>query len=167
MFSTDLVNSQPGRYAIVAECILPPLCIFLGGIWLHPTKYAGENVKGRPKPIVFGIVWFLLVSMWTLGLLLVAFNTNDLLSLLLISILSFLAIAMCVLWMYVYKFGSKSNAAQILLLTFVFMLSCTVVSTSSDTPTDSKVLSSLFFGIITSWCGIASMYNYLEINKKE
>ncbi len=165
MFSNALLNAEPARYAMIVESILPPICILISGIWLNPGKQAGSNIQGRPKPIMFGIIWVILVLLWTLSLVIVALNTVDMLSLILIGILSFVVIFLCVLWMWIYKFYSKAVAAQILLLVLICMISCSVITVSSQTPSDAKIISAWFFSIIATWCGIASLYNYIEINQ--
>lgn len=164
MFSTNLLEAQPARYAMIAESVIPPIGIFLAGYWLGPGKNAGSKVNGRPAGAVFGIVWTILVIIWTLSLILVAMNTVDTLSLSLIGVLSLFAVFFCILWLWVYKYESKAAGAQVLLLALACSVSCTIISLASETPSDAKVLISWFFGMISTWLGVASMYNYLEIN---
>lgn len=164
MFSTHLLNAQPARAVLLAESALPPICILFAGIWLNPGKTAGQNVVGRPSPRVFAIVWVLLVIMWTFGLIFVALNTMDILSLVLIGVLSLIAILMCLLWMYMYKYKSKSAAAQVLLVSLMCMISTTVITTCSDTEREPRLLASWFFSVIAGWLAIASMLNLFEVN---
>ena len=89
MFNTSALNEQTGRYALIAESILPPLVIFIiGGLWFRPKPK--NIVTGQPAPFMFGLIWFALVAMWLIGLVIVACDTLDTLSLCLIGIFSFL-----------------------------------------------------------------------------
>lgn len=164
MFNTASLDSEPGRYALIVESMLPPILIFiLGGIFLRPGPEAGKIVKGRPSPIAFAIIWLLIVTFWLIALVIVALDTLDTLSLVLIGSFSLVCIVACMLWLGFYKYTSKILAAKILLMALVAMVATSIVAFSSDTPDDSKIIASLLFGMCSVWFSIASMFNFLEI----
>lgn len=165
MFNTQILKTQPSRYATIASAVLPPLLILIiGGTVFNPGKSAGTNVVGRPVPIVFGIVWFLITVMLLLALVISALNVESIVALSLITVFCVLSTVLCFAWLIVYK-TSKPNAAQVLLLAFVLMFATTLVSVSCNCQENAKITSSLFFGLATAWLSIASLLNYVEINK--
>lgn len=165
MFSTQLLKSQPGRYALIAESVLPIfLILILGSTLFNPGKTAGANVAGRPVPAVFAIVWVLVTIMLLLALVIVALNVENVAALCLVGIFSLIGIIMSFVWLIVYK-KSKEHAAQVLLLAFVFMVATTITVLGSQCNENAKMTAGIFFGLSTAWLNIASMLNYLEINK--
>jgi len=165
MFDTNLLNTQPGRYALIAESILIPIGILLlGGLWLRPSPSTGEKVKGRPPSLVFGIIWFWLTLIWILALILIAMDTIDVLSVSLIGVFCLFCLFGCILWLYTNKYGPSELKIPGLLIAVSTMITTTIVTLGSSTPSDSKVLAGMFFGFIATWLGIASVLGFVETN---
>jgi tryptophan-rich sensory protein len=165
MFDTSSLNVQPGRYALIAESILPPLLIVLiAGSMFRPSNDAGKQVIGRPSPIAFGMIWFLICALWLIALVIVALDTIDTLSLCVIGVFSLIAIIASFAWCVLYKFKWKVIGAQVLVGAFACMMVTTITCLASETPSDSKVVGSMFFGLIASWLSFASLLSFLDLN---
>jgi len=123
MFNVNLLNNQSGRYALIAEAILPPLFLFLiGGFFFARKMQENERVtfEGKPSPGAMWLLWFLVTCMWLIGLVIVAMDTLDTLSLCLIGIFSFLAIVASFVSMMFFKLGCNDvNTNQFDFLRFV------------------------------------------------
>jgi hypothetical protein len=151
---------------LIAESILPPLGILLiGGIWFRPGPKAGQSVIGRPAPWAFGVIWFALVTMWLIGLVIVACDTLDLASLVLIGVFSLLCIFGCMVWLIAYSKHEHVAAVYGLAAAFACMTVTLTTLLASDTPTDSKVTAGVFFGFIEAWLVLATLFAYLELNR--
>ena len=166
MFSTANLKIQPGRYALIAESILPVIFILIVGSFLRPTNAAGENVVGRPPGIVFGIVWFILVCMWTLALVVTAMDERSLLIVILIGCFSLISLMACLFWLVSYKQNKKDFSAMSLIVATAMMIGCVISSMNGLAPQASKTISSLFYSFIATWLSAATLFNYIEINKQ-
>jgi hypothetical protein len=175
MFDVSLLNAQTGRYALIAESILPPLFLFIiGGLFLRPKRDQEVSIHGKPNSFAFWLIWFLVVTMWLIALVIVAMDTEDELSLIMIGIFSFLAIFACFIWMMWWKWGHnsdatnqnwyKTNSVFWVLFAFGCMVATSAITFGSETDSDSKVVAGLFFSLIATWLGVATGYHYLGLN---
>ena len=166
LFSTSLLNREPGRYALIAESVLPILLIsIIGPACLNPGKLAGNNVQGRPPWIAFPIIWTAIVLMLFFGMLLISMHVVLTSSLAFIGCCYFVSVFACFLWLIVYQ-KSKTIASQILLIAFTFMLATTGLSAASSYDNElAKSIATLFCAIPTGWLVAATLFNYLEIQK--
>jgi len=174
MFNVNLLNNQSGRYALIAEAILPPLFLFLiGGFFFARKMQENERVtfEGKPSPGAMWLLWFLVTCMWLIGLVIVAMDTLDTLSLCLIGIFSFLAIVASFVSMMFLSWdatmSTRINSTFCVLFAFGCMVATSAVTFGSQTPSDSKVVSGLFFALIAAWLGVATGYGYLGLNHKK
>lgn len=165
MFSTALLEEQQGRYALIAEACLPAIVILIIGFFFRPTGLAGKNINGRPPAFVFGLVWVLLVFMWTVALILTAMDEPSLRIVILVGFFSLFSLLACLTWLVSYQKNEKKISAMTLIVAVTAMIGCVVASMNGLAPEASKTMSSLFYAFTATWLGTATMLNYLEINK--
>ncbi len=163
MFDTTTLTNFPFRYLLIAESCLPFLIIFVIGFIFSPTKNAGANIKGRPPGWMFGLVWFVLVVMWTLALIVTAMDEPSCLIATLIGCFSFVALMACLFWLIFHKMHPDNYA---LILATTMMVATVISSLNGLAALESKTLTSIFYGIIGAWLGTATLLNFLEINVK-
>lgn len=119
------------------------------------TPQDGELVSWRPKPIIFAVVWSMLVLMMSLSWYL---SLNDG-SNKLINILFILVILGCILWQYEYH-REKSRGVTV----FIFIL-FSLVSLLVYLLGIGKLYSGILLIPLTIWIVIAMVMNIIEVDK--
>ena len=156
------------RYIGSILATMPPVMILgLGSTIYRPTSQAGQDVNGRPKPLVFIIVWTVLTILWSCAGFIATFQFK-MKSYIMFHIFSFMTMIFCVLWLRYYKLGNKAESAQILLIcTLCAMLTMSVCNSSNTTNHFSNMLTSICITPLSTWLIGATIFNYLEINRSK
>ncbi len=158
MFNIANLNNEKGRYALIAESILPIFIMFILGYTLIPQN--AQNPILRPPSWIFVFLWFLIIVMWTLALLITAMDESSTLIIALVGSLSLISLLAC-FHCLIY------NSYKSLLLCFVTMISTTIVALNGSAPQDSRIVSTLFYSLIAIWFGIALNHKKTKAIKKE
>jgi tryptophan-rich sensory protein len=163
MFSNTLLNQEPGRYAVVAESILPIVLIGASFFAMSPGPKAGAIVRGRPPPIAFGMIWTLLAVLMFFSLLIASMNF-DTTSLILFAVFALFVMIGCVMWVWKYTRGHKVDASYFLVFTSLSSALALVSSLGSTLNSDARITVSLLSTPLFVWTVFAGMFGYLELN---
>lgn len=148
MFETDLINSQTGRYVVVAESVLPIIMlIVLAYFWGAKLQ---TNTK-IPK-IAMIVVWTILTLLWFLALLISAFNFDST-GLVVYAVFSLITMLVCVLWAWLFVSGKTQWATGLLMLLvfLTFWLWNTAMTTGSALDTYAPLTVGFFTSPLAVW----------------
>ncbi len=166
MFATNLLKAEPWRYACIIEAVLPALVIGAGATWFSPTSQTAKNVKGRPPGWAFGVIWLVLIIVWTLALILSAMNMRKNMALLGLIIFSLLSLIMCFAWLILNKKDLKIMAYFSILAAMACMFIATLCAATSESQNvNAKTFSTVSFGVVGLWLFVASNLSLTELNK--
>lgn len=134
--------------------LLPSLFGFITSRFCNVGNKAGIEIKARPPPVVFGIVWFILyvligISWMKLRNVYKSKNIVNILYIILIFLLNS--------WVIVYGCGkNKKNALYILPISILFNLILILYSLNT--------ISSYLLLPLLVWLNFAMLLNYTEVN---
>lgn len=171
IFDTTLLNSEPARYTVIAEAVLPGLLfLILGSTY---KQVSSEALKNSPTPEVMGFVWFLLVAAWTIALVVAAMNFGTT-GLCLVGAFSFVALFVCVYWAYLYSskdgkgnHNRRSDAARILILGDFVMWAAVIAATGCTATEESRLTTSILLSPIAVWLTIQTLLSFSELTTYE
>ncbi len=173
IFDTSLLSSEPARYTVIAEAVLPGfLILILGYFMTHDRKEMGKYLNGVPEGLTYALIWFLIVVLWTLALVVAALNFSAT-ALAVVAGTSFLALIMGTLWVYMYSKRSddeknvwvkSTSAPQVLLVAVVALLTSAVAAAGNAASEESRIAVSSMLAAISGFYGYFLLLNYLDIN---
>ena len=135
--------------------ILPLLSGYATSFMCKMDKSSGSNVKSRPPPFVFGIVWPILYL--SIGLIWVMTRKYGIMVDILMGILTVLLS----LWIIIYSCkNDKRNALYVLLLINLVSLIIFGLLWSYR-----EIGPSILFTIFLAWINFAIMMNFIEVEK--
>ena len=140
------------RIEDIVYFILPAAICYTVTAFCKIGQDAGSNIKFRPPPQVFGIVWPILFVLFGLSWVLAMRNSENKVLCFISYILTTITLA---LWIYVYGCKkSKKGGAWVLILSVAFALMCFAQGTIN-----SRVLISP----LIAWCMFAQLMNVMEV----
>jgi tryptophan-rich sensory protein len=167
IFNTDRLLDNGLRIGCAILAGILPFSIFVfGAAWPFDRKSDKLSAIGVPAGSIIGIVWFILIILWSLCGVLACFRFDSD-SLALFLPFSILTLLFSVIWLKVHNdLRDRSSAAQILLVSLLFatLTHITAVKANAD-----DVIVSTFVSLgmtpLVVWLGAATMFNYISINK--
>ena len=123
--------------------------------FLCNMKNSGSNVKFRPPPYVFGIVWTILYICMGIAW----YKAIDYPNQLLINIIYSLIVFLLFIWVYFYSCkNKKKEASWLLILVMTFVLISLMIS---------PVVSKMLMCPLLAWCIFATIMNTTEIQSSK
>jgi len=140
----------------LVAAIFPSLSGYLMSMKCDVKNTSGESVNFRPKPIVFGIVWFLLYILISISWVCSILYTKINLAFIHISYI-ILNISLCS-WIYLYSCrNEKINAIYSLVISLIFTIMCCIIN--------NNIVSQLLLVPLIGWLFLATLINVREVEK--
>jgi hypothetical protein len=131
IFDTTLLNNEPARYTVIAEACLPGFLFLIVGYFMFRDVVLFENLIGHPDSLFDRMTWFVMIALWTIGLVVAALNFSPA-ALAVVGATSLLAILFGALWMY-YITAEASEAEKSAMAPQVLYVACVGILTSAIT----------------------------------
>ena len=132
--------------------LLPAIICYTVTVFCKIGKTAGSNVKFRPPPQVFGIIWPILFVLFGLSWAIAMRNCNN--KILCFSTYMLVTISLA-LWIYIYGCKKSSKgAAWVLILSIAASLMCFAQGNN---------ISKILLAPLIAWCVFAQLMNTTEV----
>jgi tryptophan-rich sensory protein len=167
LFHTVRIRNEKWRIVSLVLCVLPVAIFIAGAIWPFNSDLMTYDVVGKPKGVVFVVVWTLLVALWVFAGV-VASMRFDRTSLIVYQASSNAALASAVTWLGVQNgLRDKESAAQILLLVLLFSVLTLVSSATAENDLAlSRTVVSMTMTPLPVWIIGATLFSYIGLNQK-
>jgi tryptophan-rich sensory protein len=168
LFDSNRLNAI--RYVAIGGAVLPMIGIPVASYMYPMSGKDGSKVNGRPPARMFGIIWTLLVMLWSFSIVVASFRFDETF-LILIEIFSIITLFMAIQWLRLWYKKRKNTAAQVLGLTTLFSFLMVVTSLSASTDMEGveeaevKGVVSLCLSPLFVWASVATLLNFFEINR--
>ena len=148
-FTESIFTSMLYIFILLLPLLLGTVTTFICGV--KPTS--GENVKIRPEPVVFSIVWPILYILLGFSWNIARRYNNRMLADVLYLLLNLLLCA----WIYVYScLDKKKESVYVIVGCFTLALTCFSIG---------NYMSKMAISPLIGWLFLATLLNVLEVEK--
>ena len=169
IFDTTLLDAEQARYVVIAEAAVAGFVVLILGWWMftpannkHPT-----SAVGAPSKFTLVLLWILLAALWVIALVVAALNFSTV-AVSVVAALSFFALIMFGLWMYVYTSNESDgcmSSATLLMFAFVAMLACAVCSAGNAATEESRLAAGGMFAAVAGILGSMLVFVVVDANR--
>jgi tryptophan-rich sensory protein len=156
------------RWLGIVNAFLPVLLIMIvGSTVFSPGSDNATEIRGRPPGWFFAFIWSLITLLWSLALVVSTMCTKSAVLFILFQSMSLVTVLTVFLWLVVNSMDKESGTtAQVLAVCTFLSLTLLVISVTAATENvNTSLIMSLSMAPLFSWCSIATLLNFLAINR--